>query len=140
MPSTRETILAALFIALEGVGGATVKRNYSLPHKIPSGGLVILRDGSPGEPETSLSPLTYHYEHAAIVEVMVEGFATQDRVFDTLCREVGYRIAADRSLGGLCDWVETTAPEPTDIITEGGEPIKGASLTVTLHYATQTPL
>ena len=138
--SKREDVLAALFIQLAGVGGATVARNMSLPTRIPAAGLVILRDGTPGEPEVSLSPLTYHYEHEATVEVIVQGQATQDSVFDAICVAIGLRLASNRTLGGLCDWLEGAAPDPTEIITEGGEPMKGAAVTVTLTYSTTNPI
>lgn len=138
--SRREDILAALLAQLSGVGGATVLRNVSLPTRIPAAGLVILRDGTPGEPEISMSPLTYHYEHEAIVEVIVQGQATQDALFDSICVAVGQRLAADRTLGGLCDWIEGAAPDPTEIVAEGGEPIKGAAVIVTLTYSTTAPL
>ena len=138
--SKREDILAALFAALAGVGGATVARNLALPTRIPATSLVILRDGTPGEPEVSLSPLTYHYDHAAVVEVIVQGQATQDAQFDAICVAIGARLAANRTLGGLCDWLERAAPDPTEIITEGGEPMKGAAVTITLTYSTTNPI
>ena len=138
--SKREDILAALFIQLAGVGGATVLRNIALPTRIPAAGLVILRDGTPGEPEVSLSPLTYHYDHDAVVEVIVQGEATQDAQFDAICAAIGTRLAANRTLGGLCDWMEGAAPDPTEIITEGGEPMKGAAVTITLTYSTTNPI
>ena len=121
--SKREDVLSALFTLLAGVGGATVARNMSLPTRIPAAGLVILRDGTPGEPEVSLSPLTYHYDHEAVVEVIVQGQATQDASFDAICVAIGLRLASNRTLGGLCDWLEGAAPDPTEIITEGGEPM-----------------
>ena len=138
--SKREDVLTALFAALAGVGGATVARNLALPTRIPAAGLVILRDGTPGEPEVSLSPLTYHYEHAAVVEVIVQGQATQDAQFDAICVAIGTRLAANRTLGGLCDWLEGAAPDPTEIITDGGEPMKGAAVTITLTYSTTNPI
>lgn len=138
--SRREDILAALMALLADVGGATVARNVSLPTRIPAAGLVILRDGTPGEPEISISPLTYHYEHDATVEVIVQGQAIQDAQFDAICVAIGQRLAANRTLGGLCDWIEGAAPDPTEIIAEGGEPMKGAALTVTLTYTTTAPL
>ena len=95
--SKREDVLSALFTLLSGVGVATVARNLSLPTRIPAAGLVILRDGTPGEPEVSLSPLTYHYEHEAVVEVIVQGQATQDAQFDAICVVIGARLAARRA-------------------------------------------
>ena len=138
--SKREDVLSALFTLLAGVGGATVARNMSLPTRIPASGLVILRDGSPGEPEVSLSPLTYHFEHEATLEVIVQGQATQDSLFDAICVAIGLRLASNRTLGGLCDWLEGAAPDPTEIITEGGEPMKGAAVTITLTYSTTSPI
>jgi hypothetical protein len=138
--SRREDVLAALHALLVGVAGALVRRNVALPIRIPAEGLVILRDGDPGEPETSLSPLMYHYEHAAQVEVIVQAVDTQDALFDAICAAIGARLEANRTLGGQCDWVEGSAPAPTDIITEGGEPMKGAVVTITLTYATPSPI
>ena len=64
MPTRRETILAALFARLSALP-ATAMRGDVLPERIPATGLIILRDGKPGEPEVTLSPLTYFYEHRA---------------------------------------------------------------------------
>ena len=62
MLSARETILAALYARLS-VLPAKVLRGDVLPERIPAEGLLILRDGEPGEPEVTLSPLRYHYQH-----------------------------------------------------------------------------
>ena len=56
MPSTREQVLSALFDRLQLIAGGTVKRNEALPSSVPAGGLVILRDGDPGEPDVTLNP------------------------------------------------------------------------------------
>lgn len=65
MPTIRETILQALHAALQISPLATVLRGAVLPERIPSGGLLILRDGDPGAPDMTLSPLIYHYQHRA---------------------------------------------------------------------------
>jgi len=72
MPTPRETILQALLAALQTVPAATVLREEVLPERLPFAGLVILRDGDPGTPEVTLSPLQYHYEHRAAIEVIVQ--------------------------------------------------------------------
>ena len=55
MPASKaEQVLDALKALLETVPGAVVERNSVLPEKIPDGGLIILRDGDPGEPEQAL--------------------------------------------------------------------------------------
>ena len=126
MTSKRETILSALAALITGnAAGATVLRNESLPKRVPSAGLVILRDGEPGEPEVTLSPLTYIFDHLAVAEVIVEDRQNQDAKFDAICVAMGAALEANRTLGGLCDWVEGVAPEPVEVITEGGEPMKG---------------
>ena len=61
MPTIRETILTALHVRLQTLP-ATALRGEVLPERIPAAGLVILRDGDPGEPEVTMSPLRYHYD------------------------------------------------------------------------------
>ena len=71
MPSIRETILQALHATLQ-TQPAPVLRGEVLPERVPAMGLLILRDGDPGEPEVTLSPLPYHYQHRAEVEAVVQ--------------------------------------------------------------------
>lgn len=135
--SNREYIVRALFDRLL-VLPAVCLRGEVLPERIPQSGLVILRDGDPGDPEISLSPLTYHYQHRAEVEVVVQG-GDRDQAFDGLCAQIGQMLHADRTLGGLCDWLEVEAPQPVDLGIEGGASIKAATIPVILHYACQDP-
>lgn len=138
MPTTRETVLAALHGRLLALSALTL-RDAVLPERIPPAGLIILRDGQPGEPEVTLSPLRYHYQHRAEIEAVVQG-ATRDAAFDTLCASIGAALAADRTLGGLCDWVEAEAPRPVDLAVEGAASLKAAVIPVNLHYSTADPL
>ncbi|WP_099827982.1 acyl-CoA transferase [Oceaniglobus indicus] len=138
MPSPRETILAALHARLS-VLHATALRGEVLPERIPADGLLILRDGEPGEPEVTLSPLRYHYEHRAEIEAVVQS-TDRDAAFDTLIASIGAAITADRTLGGLCDWAEAEAPQPVDLPVEGAAALKAAVIPVVLHYSTADPL
>ncbi len=142
MPTPRETILQALLTTLQTIPGATVQRSEVLPERVPAGGLVILRDGEPGEPEVTMSPLQYHWRHRAEVEVIVQGKTPADRdaAFDALAAAIGTALAADRTLGGLCDWVEPEAPQPVDLPVDGAQALKAAVIPVTLHYVTADPL
>jgi len=142
MPTPRETILQALLAALQTVPAATVLRGVTLPERIPTGGLLILRDGDPGTPEVTLSPLQYHYEHRAEIEVIVQGKtpAARDVAFDMLLAELATAITSDRTLGGLCNWVEAEAPEPVDLPVEGAEALKAAIVPVILTYTMVDPL
>ena len=139
MPTTRETILVALHARLQTLA-APVLRGDVLPERIPAIGLIILRDGKPGEPEVTLSPLTYFYEHRAELEVVIQAGTGRDALFDALTASIGTALASDRTLGGLCDWVEAEAPEPVDLPIEGAAALKAAVITLVLHYATPDPL
>lgn len=144
MSSKRETVLAALHATLRGAlasSAVTVERGEGLPEAIPRGGLIILRDGRPGEPDVTLSPLIYHFEHRAEVEVFVQSAGTdRDGLFDAVASRLGAALVADRTLGGLCDWAEAEAPEPSDLPVAGGAAIKAAVIPVILHYSTPDPL
>ena len=139
MPTTRETILAALHARLQTLA-APVLRGDVLPERIPATGLIVLRDGKPGEPEVTLSPLTYFYEHRAELEVVIQAGTGRDVLFDALTADIGATLATDRTLGGLCDWVEAEAPDPVDLPIEGAAALKAAVIIVVLHYATNDPL
>ena len=139
MPTPRETILSALHTRLQTLA-APVLRGEVLPERIPATGLIILRDGKPGEPEVTLSPLTYFYEHRAELDVVIQAGTGRDALFDVLVGSIGMALAVDRTLGGLCDWVEAEAPEPVDLPIEGAAALKAAIITIVLHYATQDPL
>ena len=138
MPTPRETILTALYARLSALP-ATALRGEVLPERVPPDGLLILRDGEPGEPEVTLSPLTYHYQHRAEIEAVVQG-ANRDVAFDALCAEIGAVFSADRTLGGLCDWVEAESPQPVDLPVEGAASLKAAVIRVSLFYTTSDPL
>ena len=88
MPASKaEQVLEALRAVLETVPNAVVERNSVLPEKIPDGGLVILRDGDPGEPEQALGGFgNAYYQHAIEIEVYVENGdpAARDAAFDDL--------------------------------------------------------
>ena len=138
MLSARETILAALYARLSMLP-ARALRGDVLPERIPTEGLLILRDGDLGEPEVTLSPLRYHYQHRAEIEAVVQ-CVDRDVGFDILCASVGAALAEDRTLGGLCDWVEAEAPKPVDLPVDGGASLKAALITIVLQYSTQDPL
>lgn len=141
--STSEKVLKALLAALDAAKptGAKVLRNVVLPERIPAAGVIILRDGSPGEPEALMSPPHYYYEHRAEVDVIVDRPATaRDGAFDALKLAVGAAIAADRTLGGLCDYALGEAPAPLMLPIEGAEGFKAATIPVVLAYGSPDPL
>jgi hypothetical protein len=141
-PSTREAALLALHQRLHLMPGATVLRNEVLPAKIPVDGLVILRDGDPGEPEVTLNPLSYLWQHRAELEVLVEAAtpAERDAALDALLVVIGEALADDPILGGAVEWSEAGAPRTEELAIEGAAALKGAVVPVTLIYTSAHPL
>lgn len=138
MSTTRETVLQALLSLLQTLP-ARALRGEVLPERLPSAGLLILRDGDPGDPEVTLSPLRYHYLHRAEIEAVVQG-TDRDAAFDMLIIDVGTAIATNRTLGGLCDWIEAEAPRPIELPVEGAPTLKAATIPVVLTYSMDDPL
>ncbi len=142
MTSKREQVLSALSGRLRGIAGAAVKRNEALPVSVPAGGLVLLRDGDPGEPDVTLNPRTEFFSHRAEIEVFVtrpvDGGA--EVVLDDLLSQIGAALAADRSLGGLAENLLCSAPETSVLAIEGAAPILAARITITIEYLAGDPL
>lgn len=138
----RESILAALLAVLDGIDGPTALRNAALPEDVPADGLMILRDGNPGTPEVLLSPLTYLWTHRAELEVFVQAgtAAARDEALDDLLADIAAAIADDRTLGGLCDWVEAEAAAPADLPVPGADGIKAVVIPIVLEYDTDDRL
>lgn len=142
MTSTREQALKGLFLCLQSITGPTVKRNEPLPTKVPETGLIILRDGDPGEPEVILSPTRFVYQHRAEVEILVQQAdqAERDAALDTLLVAVGDALSGDPTLGGKVDILRPGSPELLQETIEGAPTIKAALIPVFLEYTTLNPL
>lgn len=143
MASRREEVLEALkALVAAALSGAKVARNSSTPSRIGPGGDVIIRDGDPGEPEVQLSPLTYTYSHRIALEVAGYDSAAQtpEQVLDGMLTTIGLAIQANRTLGGLCEWLEPDAPSTDDIDPTGSAATRWASLGVLAVYSTPNPL
>jgi hypothetical protein len=136
-------VLDALKALLETVPDAVVERNSALPEKIPTGGLIILRDGDPGEPEQALGGFgSTYYQHAVEVEVYLDegDAAARDAAFDALLQQIGTALEADPTLGGLVFGLTYSRPEPSIEPVAGAPAIKTATLTVTVDYESDAPL
>ena len=66
--------------------------------------------------------------------------AVRDSDLDTLLGAIGGVIAADRSLGGLAEWMESNAPAFIEEPIEGAPTVKMAQLSVMVRFATKDPL
>lgn len=143
MTSKREQALAGLFLCLkDNVTGLSVLRNEPLPTKVPADGLIILRDGNPGEPEVTLSPTRYHYQHRAEIEALVQHGdpAQRDTALDTLLETVAQALDGQTSLGGLVDYLHIETPDFLSETVEGAPTIKAAVVPIILEYSTSNPL
>ena len=141
--SKAEQVLDALKALLEAMPGATVERNSVLPEKIPDGGLIILRDGDPGEPEQALGGFgSTYYQHAVEVEAYLEegDAAARDAAFDNLLQRIGAALEADLTLGGVAFGLTYGRPETSIEAVPGAPAIKSATLTVTVDYESDAPL
>jgi hypothetical protein len=143
MTSKREQVLDAIkTLIASALPNAEVKRNLAKPERIPPGGLVILRDGDPGEPEVILSPLIYVYSHRIPIEIAAYETSSQTReqVLDGMLGAIGTAVVSNRTLGGLCDFVEAEAPATEDVETTGARAGRWADVAILAVYGTTDPL
>jgi hypothetical protein len=119
-----------------------VNERFALATSVPAGGLIILRDGDPIEPERALGGFgsTYH-QHAIDIEIYVEegDAAVRDAAFDGLLQQIGAALE-NPTLGSLAFGLTYGRPEPAIEAVAGAPAIKSATLTVTVDYESDAPL
>jgi len=143
MASRSEQVLIALVDRLRQIPDIGVERNSALPERIPDGGLVILRDGDPGEPEQALGGFApVYYRHAVELELYAESGdqAIRDQTFDDLATVIGAALDVDPTLGGLVFGMTYGRPEVMTDAVEGGPAIKTGTITLVLDYEAPGPL
>jgi hypothetical protein len=147
--SARETAIAALVAQITASAAArpspkpVVLRNEPYPQSLPAGGLVVVRDGEVVASEAIMSPLRYHIEHAAEVEVVVAGntVAARAAAIDALLVALSAGVSANRTLGGAVEYAEVGTADLEDIEFEGAAALRAARFSVTLQFtAAETPL
>jgi hypothetical protein len=142
-PSQRESAIGALFAVLGQLSlGVMTKRNASLPERLSEHAMAVLRDGEMGEPEVSLSPLTYHWQHQVAIELFVADpdASERDKRMDELLVELAVLIEADRTLDGVIEYAEIGPPKFDELAPDGVSGIKACLLPVVLHYSSSGPL
>ncbi|MDQ2735492.1 MAG: hypothetical protein M3Y55_10985 [Pseudomonadota bacterium] len=112
------------------------------PARLQAGGRIIVWSGDPCEPEIDLSPLAYNWSHRIPIEVATSERLnlTSEEALDDVLMRIGAAIVGDRHLGGLCDWLDVTAPATEDLWVEGAEAPRGTELMITATYVTASPL
>ena len=143
MSSKTERILQALHTLLQTIPDATVDRNTAVPARIPPGGLIVLRDGDPGKPDTALGGFgSAYYSHRIEVEAHVQEAdpAARDIAFDDLVMAVGAALEADPTLGGLVFGMSYGRPSTDLEPIEGASAIKSGVIEITVEYESDAPL
>lgn len=115
MITTHEAVLEAVFALVDAaLPAATVKRNAKPQRLDQPGGLVVVWDGEPGEPEMDLSPPVFNFQRRVMLGFGAYASAskTASQVTAEMKQLVADAVAADRFLGGLAEWVETAAADP----------------------------
>lgn len=136
-----ETILLALEAALKTLSDVSVSRNKAIPDEVHRDGELILWDGTGEEIEFVMgAPRPYLITWTASLQVLVEEKRdSRDGAFDALCKLVGNVIVANRTLGGLCDWLDAAPPTVMEKEIQGAPGFKGGEIAVTFTYATSNP-
>ena len=143
MASKTEQILTALTTRLRTLSKVKVERNTAVPERIPRGGLIVLRDGDPGEPEQALGGIgSVYYAHTVEIEVYVENgdAAARDAAFDALVQKIGPALDADPTLGGLAFGMTYARPEVDTEAVVGALAVKTGTIECVIEYETATPL
>lgn len=121
----------------------TVERNTVVPVEIPDKGLVIVRDGDPGDPDQVLGGFqNAYYEHQVEIEIFVQDAdsAQREQKYTSLVRDIGAALATDETLNGQVHGMTYGYPTPQTTEIDGGQDIKSAVLDVVIEYDTATPL
>jgi hypothetical protein len=140
--SLREAALTALCARLIASLAArnpapVIRRNETVPQRLPAGGLVVLRDGESVSETPILSPLAFAIEHRAEIEVL----AADNALLDALLVAIANAITADPMLGGAVEWAQPGSADIEDVEFEGAASARAASLPVALFFtATGSPL
>jgi hypothetical protein len=130
-------------IALPGAKVLGLDGKEAPPATVPATGMVVVRTGDPGEAQVDLSPPSYNYEHRIPLEVSTFSSAglSSEEALDIMLVAIGEGVAADRTLGGLCQWLDTSSAGTDDIYPDGGgEPPRGADIMIIASYSTLNPL
>jgi hypothetical protein len=138
-----EQVLEAIKVMIAtALPTADVARNAAKPKSIGAGGAVFIRDGDPGEPDVILSPIRYTYSHRVSIELGLrkDGTKSKEMVADDMMTAINHAIEANRTLGGLCEWMEPDAPVSDDMTVQGAEAGLWVEFGIIATYTTTSPL
>jgi hypothetical protein len=136
-----DVLLAVKALVAAALPAATIRGfdgDTSEPETIDAGGTVIGFPGDPGEAAIDLSPIAYNYDHEIELQIAApngEGGAA----LVAMVAPIGAAVEADRTLGGLCFWLDVTAAAFRDQWTDGTTP-NWADVSIVASYSTSNPL
>ena len=114
------------------------------PERIPAAGMIIGDPGDPGDPEMEMSPLTYIYTHRIPVEILLpvgaSNAAAVEAALDATASAIGAAVIANRTLSGLCQFLDVTAATVSSDDVTNSVPVRIASFDVVAEYAVNNPL
>ena len=114
------------------------------PERIPAAGMIIGDPGDPGDPEMEMSPLTYIYTHQIPVEIVMPvasgNAAATEAALDAAAAAIGAAVVANRSLSGLCQFLDVTALTVTADDVTNAVPVRLGSFDIVAEYAVNNPL
>ncbi|WP_294354043.1 hypothetical protein [uncultured Sphingomonas sp.] len=112
------------------------------PTSIGELGQAIVRSGDAGEPEIDLSPPTWWWERTFPIELAArnEPSRSAQEVLAEMAMKVGVEISSDPYLGGLCVWLDATAPTDGEVDERGAAPIAWCDFGIVASYSTTSPL
>ncbi len=138
----RETILNTMLATLvSAIPSAKVERNVDKPQNLPTGGHIVLRDGS-GDGEKLIGVDVYRWDWTAEIEVYVEDrdAAVRDAASAALQNQVEAALAADPSVGGLVDYLELAPGEIEEPEAPGAVTEKAALILARVDYTSDSAL
>jgi hypothetical protein len=142
MTKQLDVILAVKALVAAALPAADLRgfdKDTSKPTRIGPGGVVIGHPGEPGDPEIDLCPPRYNYEHRLFLEVAAPDGAGGETL-DGMLRAIGDGINADRTLGGLCNYLSAQAADRNDRTTDLLATTNWAVVPIVAQYETSDPL
>lgn len=142
MTKQLQVLLAVKALVAAALPGAKVlgfDADASKPERIGTGGCVIGDPGDPGEPDIDLSPPAYNYRHEMWLDVAAANGAG-GAALDAMLTPIGTAVEADRTLGGLCQYLDCGAGA---LRAQEGEMVTGinwASVPIICEYVCSNPL
>lgn len=135
-------VKALVQLALPGASVRGMSAEEAKPETVGPLGMAIVRSGDPGEPDIDLSPATYWWEHSIPIELagyQSAGRSSQEAL-DDMVAAIWAGIVADRSLGGLCTWLDAEAPTDGETDLRGAKPLGWADFNIIASYSTDSPI